>query len=391
MATHSYILFASIKRFISVTIYFPLALIFRIFAIQVPYFFTERIGHLVVDLESFLKEQYLLNGRYPSAVLLAPPNLVANSQLLEYWKEYFLVIQNPVLCRFLLPLSFHPLLRLEDKYAATMHATNSAYKISAEWGSQDGLLRVSDHDLAFGSETLLKMGLNKGDWFVCIHAREGGYSPSDEHLHSFRNTPIEDFFPAIKFITSQGGKCIRMGDSSMKPAPADIDLIDYALSPFKSDLMDIFLCSECLFFLGSNSGIYELSSLFGRPVATVNMAPMSVLPRGLSDLSIPMLYEDSKSAKLISFSEIMETNRSNYRTSEEFSNAGITLVRNKPEEILELVTEQYHRVRNTYTEKDDNQVLQKKYKSLFKEGHYSFGYASKIGEDFLQRYSKFLS
>jgi putative glycosyltransferase (TIGR04372 family) len=391
MATHSYILFASIKRFISVIIYFPLALIFRIFAIQVPYFFTERIGHLVVDPESFLKEQYLLNGRYPSAVLLAPPNLVANSQLLEYWKEYFLVIQNPVLCRFLLPLSFHPLLKLEDKYAATMHATNSAYKISAEWGSQDGLLRVSDHDLAFGSETLLKMGLNKGDWFVCIHAREGGYSPSDEHLHSFRNTPIEDLFPAIKFITSQGGKCIRMGDSSMKPAPADIDLIDYALSPFKSDLMDIFLCSECLFFLGSNSGIFDLSTLFGTPVAAVNLAPMSILARGLPDLSIPMLYKDSKSDKLISFSEIMETNRANYRTSEEFSNAGITLVRNKPEEILELVTEQYHRVRNTYTEKDDNQVLQKKYKSLFKEGHYSFGYASKIGEDFLQRYSKFLS
>ena len=333
MENRIYILFASIRRFNAVIIYFPLALIFKIFAIQVPYFFTDRIGHLVVDPESFLKEQYLLNGRYPSSVLLSPPNLTANSKLLEYWKEYFTVIQNPLVCRLLLPLCFHPLLRLEEKYAATINASSTIYKISADWGSQDPLLRVSDQDLVVGSETLLKMGLNKGDWFVCIHAREGGYSPSDEHLHSFRNTPIEDFFPAIKFITSQGGKCIRMGDSSMKTVPADIDLIDYAMSPFKSDLMDIFL-SLILFFLGSNSGIYELSSLFGRPVATVNMAPMSVLPRGLSDLSIPMLYEDSKSAKLISFSEIMETNRANYRTSEEFSNAGITLVRNKPEEIL---------------------------------------------------------
>ena len=391
MAIHNYILFASIKRFIAVTIYFPLALIFRIFTIQVPYFFTERIGHLVVDLDSFLKEQYLLNGRYPSSVLLAPPNLVANSKLLEYWKEYFIVIQNPLLCRLLLPLCFHPLLRLEDKYAATINASSSIYKISAEWGNQDPLLRVSDHDLAVGSETLLKMGLNKGDWFICIHSREGGYSPSDEHLHSFRNTPIEDFLPAIKFITSQGGKCIRMGDSSMKPAPKDVDLIDYATSPFKSELMDIFLCSECLFFLGSNSGIFELSTLFGTPVATVNMAPMSILPRGLYDLSLPMLYKDSKSAKLISFSEIMETNRSNYRTSEEFSNAGITLVPNKPEEILELATEQFYRTTNSYTSEAPEEILQNKYKALFKDGHYAWRSPSKIGEKFLKRYVQLLS
>jgi len=391
MENRIYILFASIRRFNAVIIYFPLALIFKIFAIQVPYFFTDRIGHLVVDPESFLKEQYLLNGRYPSSVLLAPPNLTANSKLLEYWKEYFTVIQNPLVCRLLLPLCFHPLLRLEEKYAATINASSTIYKISADWGSQDPLLRVSDQDLVVGSETLLKMGLNKGDWFVCIHAREGGYSPSDEHLHSFRNTPIEDFFPAIKFITSQGGKCIRMGDSSMKTVPADIDLIDYAMSPFKSDLMDIFLCSECLFFLGSNSGIYELSSLFGRPVATVNMAPMSVLPRGLSDLSIPMLYEDSKSAKLISFSEIMETNRSNYRTSEEFSNAGITLVRNKPEEILELAMEQFYRTTTSYTSEVSEVILQNKYKALFKDGHYAWRSPSKIGKKFLNRYSKLLS
>jgi hypothetical protein len=42
-------------------------------------------------------------------------------------------------------------------------------------------------------------------------------------------------------------------------------------------------------------------------------------------------------------------------------------VRNKPEEILELVTEQYHRVRNTYTEKDDNKVSALAKKQIDKE------------------------
>jgi putative glycosyltransferase (TIGR04372 family) len=378
-----------IKRWVSIIIYSPFALIFKIFSIKIPYFFTERIGHLVVDPESFLKEHYLLHGKYPRCILIARPNNIANEKILEYWKKYFIVIKNPFLCRLLFPLCFHPLLKL-DQYAATINATSSIYQINTSWGERDPLLKISDSDLEIGRETLVQMGLQEGDWFVCIHSREGGYSPSDEHLHSFRNIPIEDYLPAVEFIISNGGKCIRMGDSSMQPAPEEEGLIDYALSPFKSELMDIFLCSECLFFLGSNSGIFELSTLFGKPVALANMAPMSVVPRGKADLSLPMLYADSASGKKLEFSEIMQTEKGNYRTTKEFQDAGIKLQKNKPSEILELAKEQYLRTKNIYTSKDTNQVLQKKYKSLFKEGHYSFGYASKIGEDFLQRYSKLL-
>lgn len=384
-------MFISIKRLFSVIIYLPIALIFKIFSIRIPYFFTERIGHLVVDPDSFLKQHYMLNKTYPSCVMLAPPDLVANSRLIEYWKKYFFVIENQFLCRLLLPLCFHPLLKLEEKYAATINASSSIYKISTEWGEQKPLLKISDRDSAIGFETLGKMGLSKEDWFVCIHAREGGYSQSDEHLHSFRNTPIEDFLPAIKFITSQGGKCIRMGDLSMKPAPEYTGLIDYAKSSFKSELMDLFLCSKCLFFLGSNSGIFELSSLFGRPVAIVNMAPMSVLPRGLSDLSLPMLHADSKTGELISFSQIMEKETSNFRTSEEFIKAGITLVPNKPEEILELAAEQLQRAKYPYSLEESEEILQYKYKALFKDGHYAWGASSKIGNKFLKRYSQLLS
>ena len=201
---------------------------------------------------------------------------------------------------------------------------------------------------------------------------------------------LEDYLQAIKFIISKGGKCIRMGDSSMRPAPKLDGLIDYALSPFKSEAMDIFLCSECLFFCGSNSGLYELVNAFGRPSAIPNMAPMSMVPKSPYDLSIPMLYTYADSGELIDFKSIMQTSKSNFRTSKEFQDAGIALQKNKPSEILELAKEQYLRTKNIYTSKDTNQVLQKKYKSLFKDGHYSFGYTSKIGEDFLQRYSKLL-
>ena len=378
------------KRYFSIIIYSPIAFFFRILKIYVPHFFVERIGHLVSDPDSFLKEYYLQNQKFPLCILLAPSNFTANKKVAEYWSKYFLVIQSPLICRMLDPLCFHPLLKSNEKYAATIGSTSSIYAINSKWADKEQLLVINNEDLKIGKSTLIELGLNEGDWFVCFHAREGGYSPSDDDLHSFRNIPLEDYLQAIKFIISKGGKCIRMGDSSMHPAPKLDGLMDYALSPFKSEAMDIFLCSECLFFCGSNSGLYELANAFGRPSAIPNMAPMSMVPKGSNDLSIPMLYNYADSGELIDFKSIMQTSKSNFRTSKEFQDAGIALQKNKPSEILELAKEQYLRTKNIYTSKDTNQVLQKKYKSLFKDGHYSFGYTSKIGEDFLQRYSKLL-
>ena len=378
------------KRWLSVIIYLPLAILLRLFSIKIPYFSVERIGHLVDDPESFLKEYFLKYNCFPRAILLSPLNSVANKHLLNYWNQYFFVIKNPTICRLLMPLCFHPLLESDEKYTFVFNETSSIYKISASWKNKDPLLKLTTNDRNDGKKILKKLGLEESDWFICIHARSGGYSPDDENLHSFRNTNIEDFIPTVKFINSVGGKCIRMGDASMPSVPKDSGLIDYAKSSYKSDAMDIYLCSECLFFLGSNSGLFELSSLFGTPAAVVNMAPMSILPKDRKAICLPMIYSYSNSNEHISFDEIMSTEKSNYRTQEDFSNEGIILVANKPDEILELAIEQYQRIKNIFTTNDPQDTLQNKYKALFKPGHYSYGFASRIGENFLNRHRKLL-
>jgi len=237
----------------------------------------------------------------------------------------------------------------------------------------------------------MEMGLKENDWFVCVHARESGFDKDKGgHVADHRNIDIETFIPSIQYIIDQGGKCIRMGDSSMSPCPKIDGLIDYANSPFKSDLMDVFLCSESLFFLGSNSGIIEVSTGFGTPVAITNMSPLSSLPRGRHDLSIPMMHSKSGQNDLLSFSEIMNSDIAHYREANNFKKAGIKLIPNSKEEILELATEQFQKVTNSFIQDKDNRLLQKKYKNLFKPGHYGFGYASQIGEKFLKRYSDLL-
>ena len=120
------------------------------------------------------------------------------------------------------------------------------------------------------------------------------------------------------------------------------------------------------------------------------MSPLSSLPRGRNDLSIPMMHSKSGQNDLLSFSEIMNTDIANYREVSDFKKAGIELIPNSKEEILELATEQFQKVTNSFVLSEANEVLQKKYKALFKPGHYGYGYASKIGEKFLERYSHLL-
>jgi putative glycosyltransferase (TIGR04372 family) len=383
-----------IKRAISVLIYYPIAAIFKTLSIKTPHFYVDRIGHLVVDPESFLKDYYLLNGRFPRCLLIASKSLDGlpiNQTILNYWKKYFIVIQNPILVRIFLPLCFHPLLRSEEKYAATQFDTAITFDINNKWGERDPLLKITVEDFKAGHNILMQMGLQENDWFVCVHARESGFDKQcDGHKAEHRNANIETFIPSIQYIINQGGKCIRMGDSSMSPCPKIDGLIDYAIGPYKSDFMDVFLCSESLFFLGSNSGIFEMSTVFGTPVAISNMSPLTSVPRGRHDLSIPMMHSKSGQNDLLSFSEIMNSDIANYRDADAFKKAGIILVPNSKEEILELATEQFQKVTNSFIQDKDNRLLQKKYKNLFKPGHYGFGYASQIGEKFLKRYSDLL-
>jgi putative glycosyltransferase (TIGR04372 family) len=210
-------------------------------------------------------------------------------------------------------------------------------------------------------------------------------------LDNFRNFDFEDFYLAIRWIHDHGGACIRMGDSSMRPVNKVDGLIDYATSPLKRDWLDIYLAGSCRFFLGSASGLYNIASVFGRPVATVNMAPFSMaLPLGKGDIGIPKLYRNRKSGRLLRFDEIISLGAANYRFADEFIAADIQLESNSPEDILDLVIEQYNRTEGIYLASEEDLVLQKLFVALFKDGDYCYMSSAKVGSAFLRKYKDLL-
>lgn len=375
-----------LKRCLSILLYSPLAFFFYLLKVEIPYFFVERIGHFLLDPDCYLKEHILKNGSLPKSILLAPSNFVSNKEVSNLWRQYFYVFENPILCRILEPLSFHPIRRFKRKaFTANEGETADSFYIYSKWHEKKPLLRLSDEQEALGDDLLKDIGINENDWFVCFHNREGGYAPEDENIQRYRNFPFSDFSLAIEFINSKGGKCVRMGDNSMEPSSHPL-IIDYATSEYKSEILDLILGKRAKLFLGCTSGASLLSTIFGVPVAHCNMAPVTAVGMSHRDISIPMLLKDKNSNKILTIKEMITSDLANIRDAEVWSAKNVDFVKNSPKEILELLEELYQRVEGTYKSDQQANKLNEEFKSMLRHGDFCFGASSRIGSKFINKY-----
>jgi putative glycosyltransferase (TIGR04372 family) len=126
---------------------------------------------------------------------------------------------------------------------------------------------------AVGSMRRLRQafGMKPDDWYVCLHTRDAShYFEFAGTGQTHRNSPIESYLEAIRFVTNRGGWVIKLGGPNSPKLPALERTIDYALSDFRSELMDISLIRNAKAFIGTTSGLTNVAISFGIPSAIVN-------------------------------------------------------------------------------------------------------------------------
>jgi putative glycosyltransferase (TIGR04372 family) len=346
-----------------------------------------RIGHLCVEIDAYLKDM-ILRGTLPGMVFLERTDRgFANDTMAAYASKYVRIFRNRFLkdCFKLAGLYVSRTTKTHP-YCVATNQTAACFDVYARWGQRAPLFRLTNQDRRFGEAQLRRMGVPKGAWFVCLHAREAGYSPTDEVWHSYRNMDIEDYDLAIEEIAARGGWCIRLGDATMKPIRPRANVVDYARSAMKSDTLDVFLPASCRFFLGCASGLVSIATVFGRPAALVNMAPLSgVYSPGVNDLAIPQRVQ-LPDGRVASFEEIMAQDVANFRLSEQFARRGLTLLKASPEEIRELVVETIERVEGRAVDSAADDARQDRFRALFSEGHFAHKAGSRVGRDFLRNH-----
>lgn len=372
-------------------IFFPIAVIFYFLNIRRLCIFTQRIGHLAIEPDTLLKAQKLGLIQTKKWIILAPRHQVANQHLLQYWQPFFFIFQSRFLCFLLNCITWWRFVRYDVSYFINKDMSSQfSYHVHQLWGNKPPIVSLTEADKAWGNEMLAKLGLPKNAWFVCIHAREAGFSPVDEMIQNHRNSSVENLFASIQAITSRGGWVIRLGDPTTTPLQSMHQVIDYAHHPLRSERLDIVLCARARFILGNTSGIFIVGSIFGTPCALANMIPMPTLGFNSYDISIPKMYWCEDQKRFLSFQEVLSSPLATYRYAQLYHQAKFKVIENSEDDILLMTTEMLEKMDKTFIESEEDKIRQKNFLALLKPIHYAYGTPAKISTKFLRKYQNLL-
>jgi hypothetical protein len=206
------------------------------------------IGHLLGEQYYLEKLHFESKESFRRFVLLIPRGEEANTYVLNLFPKTFIVVRVLFLCRILAMFQINPFTGI-NLYDVIWTETKAA-TIFKKTGKVDvqPLLQIPRIDANNLTNLLSNMGVPESGWYVCLQNREGGYNPSSESTHAFRNSTVQKFLPAVEYIAENGGYVIRMGESTVTPFPAVEGIFDYARSHYKSFANDILLASNCRFW-----------------------------------------------------------------------------------------------------------------------------------------------
>jgi putative glycosyltransferase (TIGR04372 family) len=223
--------------------------------------------------------------------------------------------------------------------------------VEAAWkaAGRGPLLIPSASDRMLFRRTMEELyGLPADAWFVVLHVREPGYHAAWHRRHpGTRNADIRTYDKVIDFVLSQGGWVVRGGDPTMTRIAPRERVIDYATSPRRSPEIDILLCAECHYFIGTNSGYSVVPPTFGTRCALTNWSPVGIPNWYLDDVYIPKLVRRRRDNRLLTFTELFSSFAGWSQFQRDFRKTDLIIEDNDPEDLLATVQELHAEVFGT--------------------------------------------
>ncbi|HLZ03221.1 MAG TPA: TIGR04372 family glycosyltransferase [Bradyrhizobium sp.] len=253
----------------------------------IPEEWTTQIGHLgMLDILFRMRELGWWSGR---PLIVTRPGRIANQAFFRLFKRFSNVL---VIGENVSDLVAEELLSLQRWCGMNFNAFHMPNGEVMAW-QEAGALAIAqweregrghplrdEYDRVYGSsaEAAGKMqrfrenfGMKPDDWYVCLHTRDAShYFELAGTGQTHRNSPVESYLDAIRSITERGGWVIKLGGQNSPKLPELERTIDYALSDFRSELMDIGLIRNANAFIGTTSGLTNVAISFGIPSAIVN-------------------------------------------------------------------------------------------------------------------------
>lgn len=197
-----------------------------------------------------------------------------------------------------------------------------------------------EYELRAASE-LKKLGIGINDWFVTLHVRQ----TADQNEHNYQ--PISTYMAAIKFITSVGGKVIRIGDNTQPPLPNIKNVIDLTRHVNSASHLHYYALANAKFFLGTPSGPSYIPPLFNVPVLLANLTFPALNSPYYSNKTIYIPKRIYARGRLLSLNQLLNSNLGFASFSpKQLRQSGISLEWNHEIEILDAAKEMIETIFN---------------------------------------------
>ncbi len=210
--------------------------------------------------------------------------------------------------------------------------------------------------------------------YICFHSRDPAYLNSIDpsrnwSYHNYRDSNINNYVIAVsKFLQHNNILAFRMGAIvNSKLSIINSRIIDYS-SLFWSEVMDLYLGSQCKFFVCSDAGITIIPETFRRPIVLTNF---TTYYRIRADFAFGVMilkkhYLRSESRYLNTIELITNPKfRIDQHDSNHLSLLGVELIENTPEEIYDAMVEINSRICGNWIEDTEDAELQNVFWSQF--------------------------
>lgn len=347
---------------------------------------VDRIGHMAWNTEFYVcKREVVGNGMKP-VDFFSYTHPIANEQLLKMWRRTLKI------SRFVYPFwRCNRLLPGGERHDFASDFTQ--YEEAGNLLTKSKVhIKFTQEEEVLGSKCLREMGVTENSEFVCFHVRESSYLNKiylerDFKYHDYRDANIENYLKAAGEMVNKGYFAIRLGKYAKPILTRNEMIIDYC-TQYRTDFLDIFLLAKCRFLIGVNTGVTDVADILRKPVAKTNMTQFfgEIPLSGEKDLFIPKKFWLKKERRLLGFREIFDSPLFILHKSEQVEQAGLELIENTEEEILDITVEMDKRLEGTWQTTEDDEKLQNRFRSiLIESGKFAGPLASRIGARFLNQ------
>ena len=380
-------------------------LISSIYKIRIGELEIRAIGHCSISIEIFLGELELnLHKKNSKHIWFINDSnnfferKISNHFLLEKWKEKILIgprfIFEPLfyIFRFLRKFSIgnHFLIPYRHWLDHSNEKPWQIVDIHNVLGKTSPQIRFSDKEEEIGKNYLEKYGLEK-EKYICFFARTSEFR--NDQFKSVRDSDVKTQLYGIEKLCNENNlKAVRLGYSpKTKLDIKNKNIIDYSNSQDRSDFLDFYLGFNCKFIVGSSSGGCYIPMMNRKKLLLINygdIGSLNHITNSMIPLILPKKIKEKATDEFINYSTAFKIGL--MKKDSPPHDMQLIVVDNNEIEICNAIFEM-----NSYIDKGSflnfNDILQNKFKSIFKNHYNFFPSSTKVSNYFLENNKNLLN